>query len=376
MRIRLHAVDEVRVRRDAMTVPTELGYLDVSTEPDYPWCREAVEGVSRTFAITVETLEEPMAREICLGYLLCRIADTIEDAEHIPPEEQVTLLESYKNALTPESGTTIHDFRATAEPWIPARDDRNDDWDVVASSPTVVATYAALSPERRNAIRPPVREMVGGMRSFVERYAGTGGLRVQDREELYEYCHYVAGTVGTLVTNLVCPQSSQEPSVQELHATAGSFGRLLQLVNIAKDVHDDFADENNVYLPTEWLASEGIPPAQLLERSHRDGAVRVVERTVYEARSCLDAAQCYLENMPLRRGNTLAAWLIPYLLAVGTLRELEDRPGDALREVDVKVSREEVLAIMRAAQTANAGEIEELRRRVGSSPFQWQHATD
>ncbi|MFB6128786.1 MAG: squalene/phytoene synthase family protein [Halorhabdus sp.] len=59
--------------------------------PDAEWCYEAVQGVSRTFALTVEALEEPMASQIGLGYLLCRIADTIEDAGHIPPEEQASL---------------------------------------------------------------------------------------------------------------------------------------------------------------------------------------------------------------------------------------------------------------------------------------------
>lgn len=63
-----------------------------SPERDIDWYHEAVQGVSRTFALTVDVLEEPISSRICLGYLLCRVADTVEDAGHIPPETQVTLL--------------------------------------------------------------------------------------------------------------------------------------------------------------------------------------------------------------------------------------------------------------------------------------------
>jgi farnesyl-diphosphate farnesyltransferase len=52
-------------------------------EVDEAWCYEAVQGVSRTFALTVDVLEEPMSTHICLGYLLCRVADTVEDAGHL-----------------------------------------------------------------------------------------------------------------------------------------------------------------------------------------------------------------------------------------------------------------------------------------------------
>ena len=55
---------------------------------DLDWCHEAVQGVSRTFALTVDVLDEPMASYICVGYLLCRVPDTVEDADHIPPAEQ------------------------------------------------------------------------------------------------------------------------------------------------------------------------------------------------------------------------------------------------------------------------------------------------
>lgn len=347
---------------------------DESAEPDYEWCYESVQRVSRTFALTVDVLEEPMSRRICLGYLLCRIADTIEDASHIEADRQVDLLYTFDAALDPDAKTTIEEFRTAVDPWLPPASERSADWEVVAESPTVVATFADLPDDVRNAVLPPVHEMVDGMAMFVERYADEGGIRIRDQDELEEYCYYAAGTVGTLITNLLSRGDVPERRVRTMRETAEEFGLLLQLVNVSKDVYDDYTEENNVYLPAEWLESEGVPQEAVTAPEHRDESARVVARTAQLARSCLDEAQTYLETMPLREGNTLSAWLVPYVLAVGTLRELEERPEDALTDTDVKVSRTEVFTVLEAATSASQDTVSEFRETVARVPL--HHASD
>ncbi len=338
-------------------------------EPDLAWCHEAVQGVSRTFALTVDVLDEPMSSHICLGYLLCRVADTVEDAGHIPPEEQAALLRTYDAVLDPDDPTTIGEFRAAVDPHIPAPDERNDDWAVVAESPTVVATFEDQPRDVREAVVPPVREMVDGMAMFVERHAGEGGLRIDDRAELEQYCYYAAGTVGNLITNLLTRGDVDGDRVDRLYDTAEEFGLLLQLVNVSKDVYDDYTEENNVYIPAEWLADEGVPQDEIVAPENRESSARVVDRTADHARSFLDDAQAYLETMPLSHGNTMAAWSVPYLLAVGTLRELGSRPEDALTETGVKISRQEVFAVMNVASEAGRESLSELRETIARTPY-------
>ena len=149
-------------------------------EADLAWCHEAVQGVSRTFALTVDVLEEPMASQICVGYLLCRVADTVEDAGHIPPEAQSDVLRTYRRAIDPDEDADIVEFRAAVDEWLPA--ERDDDWTVVAEAPTIAATFEELDPEAQAAIVPPVLEMVDGMAMFVDRHATEGGLRIGDRD--------------------------------------------------------------------------------------------------------------------------------------------------------------------------------------------------
>ena len=339
-------------------------------EPDLSWCHEAVQGVSRTFALTVDVLEEPMASHICVGYLLCRVADTVEDAGHIPPEAQSDVLRTYRRAIDPDADHDIGAFREAVDEWLPEPEARNDDWEVVAEAPTIVATFAEFDAEARAAIVPPVLEMVDGMAMFVDRHATEGGLRIDDRDELEQYCYYAAGTVGNLITNLLTRGDVGDDRARRLRDTAEEFGLLLQLVNISKDVYDDYTAEDNVYLPAEWLAAEGVPQEGVLDTEHQSGAASVVRRTAEFAGSFLDDAQTYLETVPLCDGNTLAAWAIPFLLAVGTLRELLARPEDALSSTGVKISRQEVLAVVAEMRDdGNRESLEALRREIAAGPY-------
>ena len=216
----------------------------------------------------------------------------------------------------------------------------------------------------------PVREMVGGMATFVDRYADEPGLRIQTAAELEEYCQYAAGTVGTLVTSLVATEADA-PTAERLHETARSFGLLLQLVNVAKDAGGDYTEEGNVYLPAAWLEAAGVTPADLGDPAAAERVAPVIERVTACAETYLDDAQAWLEAMPEDRGNRLSAWATPYLLAVGTIRELVRRPADAVREGDVKVDRAEVGAVLSAFEAgATAADLGDLRARVRERPLQ------
>ena len=331
------------------------------------WCHEALDGTSRTFAITVELLDEPMATRICVSYLLCRIADTVEDAGHIPPTAQADLLRTYNRALDTDDATDIEAFRAAVESWLPESEDA--DWHVVANAPRVLSAFESLAPDARAAVREPIRELVSGMAMFVERHADTEGLRIETIDELEEYCWYAAGTVGTLITNLLARDASPHRT-RTLRETDRAFALLLQLVNVAKDVSDDYREENNVYLPAAWLREAGVEPDGVCEPANTAAVAAVIRRVAGRARGYADDARRYLEAAPEESGNTLAAWAVPYLLAVGTLRELDARAEDVLHEGGVKISRSEVLAIVEQfSQGVERPPLEQLRERIAHQPY-------
>ncbi|MBV0901551.1 phytoene/squalene synthase family protein [Haloarcula salina] len=337
-----------------------------SSSEDVEWCYDAVHRVSRTFSLTISELNEPMARDICLGYLLCRVADTIEDAGHLPPAVQAELLRTYSRVLEPSNGTSIAAFHDTVGEWIPATTDA--DWEVVANAGRVVDVFRTLDDHSARAIRGPVRELVDGMAMFVDRYADAGGLRIETLDELEEYCWYAAGTVGTLVTGLVSHEATDE-QVAQMEENARSFALLLQLVNVAKDAATDMEEENNVYLPLELLDEQGLDHSDVGDPDNVDSLVPVIEQVTRRAEGYLDDAHQWLEAMPETRGNTLSAWAIPFLLAVGTIRELRERPADVIQQGNVKISREEVHTVCQQFVGENDPSLADLRTKIRQRPL-------
>ncbi|MFC7074146.1 phytoene/squalene synthase family protein [Halovenus rubra] len=335
-----------------------------AVEPDFEWCYEVVGDVSRTFALTISELEEPLAREICVGYLLCRVADTVEDSDSIPASEQVQLLNLYRDALESGDNASLNAFMDEVEAWVPASP--SADWRVVAETPRLLQTFAALPEESQDEIRPAVLEMIDGMGMFIDRYAADGGLRIETVDELEEYCWYVAGTVGHLVTGLVA-RDAPERTQEQLYDVASSFGLLLQLVNVAKDVSVDYDEENNVYVPSELLDRHGLDHEDIGDETAGEAFTPVINSLVSRAKKYTDEARTWLETMPTSRGNTLSAWAIPYLLAIGTMRELRTRPADVMLDGDVKVSRDEVHALLDAFAGEDRPSIEELQTEIKNS---------
>src|SRR5690606_17152532 len=109
-----------------------------------------------------------------------------------------------------------------------------------------------------------VIEMAMGMRKFVLLYPS--GIRIQTVEEYREYCYYVAGTVGYMLTDLWHAHASSIDAKRHavLRERCRAFAEALQTVNILKDVAADAEQENSVYIPEELLRAQGSTHGSIL----------------------------------------------------------------------------------------------------------------
>ncbi|MFB6360667.1 MAG: phytoene/squalene synthase family protein [Halobacteriales archaeon] len=329
------------------------------------WCHEVVQDVSRTFALTVSELNPPMTDYICVGYLLCRIADTIEDASHIPPEERSRLLGRYQASLDAEQETTGASFTDNASAWVPEEPD--DDWQLVQQTPRVLATFRSFDQTAREAMHPPIVEMIDGMRLFIDRYERHGGIRIQTLSELEDYSWYVAGTVGMLATELLVPVATDEQR-RIMRESAEAYAHLLQFVNIATDARKDYQTENNVYLPAELLDEHGLEDPDLCEPSRAMDVGLAVRELAEHAETYVETAHSWIAAMPTDLGATRVGWAVPFLLAIATIRELKSRPEDVVLEGGIKVDRKEVYELL---SRFHAGEpsIDALRATIRKRPL-------
>ncbi|RKH69693.1 squalene/phytoene synthase family protein [Corallococcus aberystwythensis] len=240
-----------------------------------------LERTSRTFALAIPLLEEPLRREVGLGYLLLRVADTLEDAAPWTRDERRQALAAFETLLEEPPGA---DAEALSREWLTRPPSENAGYlDLLASTPTLLASLDALRPEAGAILRHFVRKTVQGMGQVLAGASEGGLLRLESLQALRDYCYIVAGLVGELLTELFVLDPRLAPYAPNLRSLAPLFGEGLQLVNILKDARQD-RKEGRVWLPdgvqlqdVERLAGEDLVAAARYVRAlHLAGAPRDV----------------------------------------------------------------------------------------------------
>ena len=244
-----------------------MGQAGITRQQATDFCREMLPAVSRTFALSIRLLPGELGAAVRCAYLICRIADTVEDAPTLPAESKAALLDLLAQCFDDPAATAA--FVAAVSPVTgDAAHIR-----LVRNSDLVFAAYRLLSARTRRSVQHWTREMIVGMRKFVIAYPR--GVRIQSLDEYKEYCYYVAGTVGYLLTDLWHEHSSSIGARRYsiLRERCHAFGQALQTVNILKDVVRDAEHENSIYIPEQLLREHGSAHATILA-PHRASETR------------------------------------------------------------------------------------------------------
>ena len=329
------------------------------------FCAAVLPRVSRTFALSIRVLPGELGRSVLAAYLVCRIADTVEDAPALDAPAKAALLDGLMAALDDASAADAYPHRAAA---VTGNDAHVE---LVRNADRVLLVYRALPDASRARVRHWVREMVGGMRDFVLRYPE--GIRIQTLDEYREYCYYVAGTVGYMLTDLwrLHTSSIDDARYEVLRERCRAFAEALQTVNILKDVAADAEHENSIYVPAHELVAQGSGHATLLSPAHLERNAAALRTLLDLARADCELALEYLLLLPRRAVSIRLFCLLPLAFAFATLRELLRstamlRPGGT-----VKFARSEVRALLAAAPlvVGSNSAVRWLVRRAARAPF-------
>ncbi|NNF39148.1 MAG: squalene/phytoene synthase family protein [Gemmatimonadetes bacterium] len=304
-----------------------------------PTLNELLHAASRTFALGIDLLPEPLRSEIEVAYLVLRVSDYLEDNETMPAERKVPLLRAWSHAL--RSGTAPGDLLPT----LTAVTDDTPDALVARNTARVLAAVMALRPAAREIIVRHTADSTDGMARWVER-----GPEIPDEDALDDYMHEVAGRVGWLLTDLF---ALEIPSVARHHEALSSLGRefglALQTVNVIRGLHGDW-ERGWVFVPETFVPRGSPDPVALLDGSVSDPVHEraILDRLVDKAERHLEAARHYLAGLPRRRHGIRLFCLLPYLFAVRTLAISRSNPR-VFRE-ETKIGRSDVRAIVRDAR--------------------------
>lgn len=292
--------------------------------------------VSRSFYLSLRLLPAAMRRAAAHGYLLARASDTIADVAG-PAELRLGALDSFVAALDGHSSVVVPDGLA-------GRIAHPGEVRLIALLPDLLRDLTDLPAAEAALVREVVTIITGGQRLDITRFDGGGNTEVialADDAELDDYTWRVAGCVGAFWTDLGFLTmgdgfSRAEPTA--LRRLGIDFGKGLQIVNILRDLPEDFA-RGRCYLP---VADPDDRCALMETRDHFLGT----------AASRMDAGIAYARSLETKRLRISAA--LPAMIGRETIGLMSGASWETL-ESGVKIPRSRVYQLLLRAFAGRFG---------------------
>lgn len=281
--------------------------------------------VSRTFALTIPLLPLPLRDWVGNAYLLCRIADTIEDDPELRIDDKIQLLSIFVKSLQEknlidESAKIIYESLKNSA--------NEKELLLIKDIPLVVRRFYSYTSEVQNILKHGVEIMCKGM-SQITRWNNISTL-----DDVDHYCYSVAGVVGELLLYLFAEYSTKiKEKIDILRPLSVAFGEGLQLTNILKDIWDD-AERGIKWLPIDMSSEKTIVESKRYFISVAYGHIQQACEFIY--------------LIPRRETGIREFCLLANAMAVLTLKNIYERPLFK-DKTEIKISRSDVKKVV--AQT-------------------------
>lgn len=293
--------------------------------------------VSRTFALTIPQLPEDLQCVVSNAYLLCRIADTIEDDNAIGSEQTRCLADMFAQVV---AGTiSANEFSGQLYPLL-SNDTIEKEHELIKNTASIIHITHSFNDRQRQALLRCIRIMAEGMANYqdTETLDGLENLAAMDK-----YCYYVAGVVGEMLTALFCDYSDEiNANKDALMKLAVSFGQGLQMTNILKDIWDD-RKRGACWLPRDIFEKEGFDLRKLSENNKNENFQCGLEQLIAIAKKHLNDALSYTLILPTHEKGIRKFCLWALGMAVLSLDKL-NKNRDFSSGVEVKITRKSVKA--------------------------------
>ena len=326
----------------------------------WKYAEEILLQVSRTFALNINVLKGKLHKSILLAYLYLRIADTVEDDPDMKASEKEVILgkfaEIFKTAEL--SDELVADFEKTLpESW---RKSEHPYMNLCLHTHVVVPLLREMPETYAAPVRAVTIEMCHGMAKFAlrqEAALSSGWFTLESVADLDEYCYYVAGIVGKLLTNLFAADTcligeSRKAEMQKLDV---SFGLALQVANIVKDCVED-SGRRVCFVPEEICRRHGFAHSYEMFEAPADASARadfdkrraaVMGELVQKAWGHLDDAIAYTKLIPNVKMRTRLFCLWPLFMAAENMKLIGDGSSLFASEKKVKITRDTVKRIIK-----------------------------
>lgn len=321
------ALNSALRHQDISALTPEFSKLGDTELQDY-----LLQGVSRTFALTIPLLPSDLLDVISNAYLLCRIIDTIEDEPTLTSEEKRLFCKQFENVIVGKiepKDFAKKLYKRLSPATIP------EEHELIQQTPRVIKITKGFDKKYRDALEQCVHIMADGMVHFQSDKLSYG---LRNIDELNRYCYCVAGVVGEMLTKIFCHYSSAIALNQNQMLTLSvSFGQGLQMTNILKDIWEDNS-RSACWLPRDIFANEGIDLENLPALRTNENFSKGLGHLIGIAHMHLENALKYVMLIPKNEKGIRKFCLWNISMAILTLRKINFN-RQFTSGVDVKISR-------------------------------------
>jgi len=309
-----------------------------------------LDGVSRTFALTIPQLPEGLAKPVANAYLLCRIIDTIEDEVALDAAQKRHFCRQFIRVV--EGSEAPEPLAEELAPLLSAQT-LAAEHELIRLIPRVIAITCGFDAPQREALNLCVAVMGQGMAEFQGRDLRHG---LDDMAEMDRYCYYVAGVVGEMLTRLFCHYSPPIDAQRELMMKlAVSFGQGLQMTNILKDLWDDHS-RGVCWLPRDVFAAKGFNLDELQPGHDNPHFAAGFQELIGIAHAHLRNALEYTLHIPPHETGMREFCLWALGMAILTLRKINANLYFS-ESVQVKISRRDVKTVIAASRLSRRSDL-------------------
>jgi phytoene synthase len=290
----------------------------MTADPVLAAAQDAIRQGSKSFALAARLFDRGTRDRAILLYAWCRHCDDVIDGQYM--------------------GEGAHDWGGTPAQRLARLSVMTDM--ALAGEATGDPAFEALARVARATGLPAryAHDLIEGFRMDVE------WQEVGDIDRLLTYCYHVAGCVGVMMAIVM----GVSPDDHATLARASDLGLSFQLNNIARDVAEDTA-RGRCYLPSDWLAREGLSIATHALPESREALHRVVSRLV-------DLAERYeasaAHGVPALRNRQAWAVLSAAQIYGDIGRKVREAGPAALEARAFTRRREKLMAVILAAPQA------------------------
>lgn len=302
------------------------------------FCRDIMQKVSRSFALTVPLLDKRIREPVMITYLQDRLLDSFEDEGEFENKIRREYMDEVINLFNPK----LNNEKEVISKIDGMADNFNGPIkNLVENTDKLKICFDSLDPQIQEISFRWLKEMNAGMKYYLDEPVNTFS-------QLNEYCYYVAGTVGGFLTDLLIEAGGIEgKNKSALEKNFVESGLFLQKVNIIRDIKLDIINHRKHYWPLQEL---GITEEEIIDPTHEEKALEALTKMVEDVKRHSKALVDYYHAIPQEWKGYRKFYSVNNAMGYATLELVEGNTDLFYKDKKLKIKKTQVLKILAVSE--------------------------